>query len=130
MAAYCAVGTPVPFAPNVGHHTVPVELLVPTTRFVGCGPVTVSHEDVFRHTSPFRKPRFGWGIDVVCAELAARESGHIGAVDPTPIEHLRLVAQGYDANAATSGARQLLERFGGSRSGHQILETTAVITRL
>lgn len=104
--------------------------LVHTTRFVECGPVTAFHRDIFPHILPFPETRFGWGIDVIWAEVARRENFHIGVVDATPIEHLRPVAHAYDVDAAISEARQLLERFGVRRSNRQILEITAVMTQL
>jgi hypothetical protein len=104
--------------------------LVHTTRFVECGPLTAFHRDVFPHILPFPETRFGWGIDVIWAEIARRENFDIGVVDATPIEHLRPVAQAYDVDAATSEARQLLDRFGVNRSSRQILSTTAVMRRL
>jgi hypothetical protein len=104
--------------------------LVHTTRFVECGPLTAFHRDVFPHILPFPEIRFGWGIDVIWAEIARRENFDIGVVDATPIEHLRPVAQAYDVDAATSEARQLLDRFGVNRSSRQILSTTAVMRRL
>jgi len=104
--------------------------LVHTTRFVECGPVTAFHRAVFPHVLPFRETRFCWGLDVIWAEIARREDFRIGVVDATPIEHLRPVAQAYNVETAISEARELLEGFGVHRSNRQILETTAVMTRL
>ncbi len=104
--------------------------LVHTTRFVECGPLTAFHHDVFGHVLPFPETRSGWGLDIIWADIARREGFQIGVVDATPVEHLRPVAQTYDVRAAIAEGQQLLQRFGVRRSGREILETTAVLTRL
>jgi hypothetical protein len=104
--------------------------LVHTTRFVECGPLTAFHRDVFRHVLPFPETRWGWGLDVIWSEIARREGFGIGIVDATPIKHLRQVAQAYNADAAHCEARRLLQRFGVHRGNREILEMTAVLTRL
>lgn len=104
--------------------------LVHTTRFVECGPLTAFHRDVFRHVLPFPETRWSWGLDIIWAETARREGFHIGVVDATPIEHLRPVAQSYDAEAAYVEMQRLLQRFGVHQSSQDIPETVAVLTRL
>lgn len=104
--------------------------LVHTTHMVECGPLTIFHRDVFADILPFPETRWAWGLDVLWGELARRRGLPIGVVDATPIAHLRPVAQLYEADAAVAEARALLARNGVARSNREILQTTAVLTKL
>lgn len=104
--------------------------LVHTTHFVECGPLTMFHRDVFADVLPFPETRWAWGLDVLWGELARRRQLPIGIVDATPIAHLRPIAQLYEAEAAVAEGRQLLAQNGIARSNREILQTTAVLTKL
>jgi hypothetical protein len=117
-------------APDLGHPTVVWGTPRTHKAFPGLRPRESSHQDIFAHMLAFSETRSDRAIGVIWSEIVPRENVHIGVVLGRQIEHLCRVLHGYDLNVATSEARQLLERCGVRRSRHQILETSAVTTRL
>jgi hypothetical protein len=84
--------------------------LVRETRFVEIGPLTA-----FRMTSagtaliPFPPLRFGWGLDLHWAALAAERGWRLGVVDATPVRHeTGVVAAGYSNDDAIAEASAFL----------------------
>ncbi len=80
------------------------------TRFVEIGPLTA-----FRMASagaaltPFPALRFGWGLDLHWAALAAERGWRLGVVDATPVRHeTGLVAAGYSHDDAIAEASAFL----------------------
>jgi hypothetical protein len=57
------------------------------TRFVEIGPVTAFGERAVAELLPFPDLRFGWGLDLHWAALAAEEGWRLGVVDATPVRH-------------------------------------------
>lgn len=100
------------------------------TNFVECGPLTIFHREVFADVLPFPETRWAWGLDVLWGELARRRDLRVGVVDATPIAHLRPVAQVYDNDAAVAEGRELLAKYDVRRSNRDILQTTAVLSKL
>lgn len=84
--------------------------LVRETRFVEIGPLTA-----FRATTagtdltPFPALRFGWGLDLHWAALAAERGWRLGVVDATPVRHeTGLVAATYSNDDAIAEASRFL----------------------
>ncbi len=86
--------------------------LVRETRFVEIGPLTAFRAPVAAALTPFPALRFGWGLDLHWAALAAERGWRLGVVDATPVRHeTGLVASGYSNEAAVAeAARFLAER--------------------
>ena len=61
---------------------------------------------------PFPELRFGWGLDLHWAAVAAQAGWRLGVVDAVPVRHeSRLVAAGYaSGDAVDEAARFLAER--------------------
>lgn len=79
------------------------------TSFVEIGPVTLIRADLFSQLMPFPKLKYGWGLDVLWAELAKRNKWRLGIVDAAPIGHLNPVGTSYDNEAAKEEAQQFLD---------------------
>jgi hypothetical protein len=63
--------------------------LVRETRFVEIGPVTAFRKDAGAALTPFPELRYGWGLDLHWAALAAERGWRLGVADAVPVEHER-----------------------------------------
>ena len=61
--------------------------LVRETRFVEIGPLTAFGRRAAAELLPFPELRFGWGLDLHWAALAADAGWRLGVVDATPVRH-------------------------------------------
>ena len=61
--------------------------LVRETRFVEIGPVTAFGHRAAAELLPFPELRFGWGLDLHWAAVAAERGWRLGVVDATPVRH-------------------------------------------
>jgi hypothetical protein len=61
--------------------------LVRETRFVEIGPLTAFGRRAMDDLLPFPELRFGWGLDLHWAALAAERGWRLGVVDATPVRH-------------------------------------------
>jgi hypothetical protein len=61
--------------------------LVRETRFVEIGPLTAFGRRAAAELLPFPELRFGWGLDLHWAALAAEHGWRLGVVDATPVRH-------------------------------------------
>ena len=86
--------------------------LVRETRFVEIGPVTAFGRRAQAGLLPFPELRFGWGVDLHWAALAAERGWRLGVVDAVPVRHeSRLVATSYaHGDAVAEAARFLADR--------------------
>lgn len=86
--------------------------LVRETRFVEIGPLTAMRRPVVGELVPFPELRFGWGLDLHWAALAAQRGWRLGVVDATPVRHeSAAVGAAYSrADAETEAAGFLAER--------------------
>jgi hypothetical protein len=83
--------------------------LVRETRFVEIGPVTGFRREAAAELLPFPELRFGWGLDLHWAALAAERGWRLGVVDALPVRHeAALVASGYSRADAIDEARRFL----------------------
>ncbi|HEY6778288.1 MAG TPA: hypothetical protein VI122_17415 [Thermoleophilaceae bacterium] len=83
--------------------------LVRETRFVEIGPVTGFRREAATELLPFPELRFGWGLDLHWAALAAERGWRLGVVDALPVRHeAALVASGYSRADAIEEARHFL----------------------
>ena len=83
--------------------------LVRETRFVEIGPVTAFRREVAAELLPFPELRYGWGLDLHWAALAAERGWRLGVVDALPVRHeLRTVAAGYPRREAEQEAASFL----------------------
>jgi hypothetical protein len=83
--------------------------LARATRFVEIGPVTLLAREVAAELTPFPDLRFGWGLDLHWAALAARRGWLLGVVDALPVRHdLAGVASAYPHAEAVAEARRFL----------------------
>ncbi len=91
------------------------------TRFVEIGPVTLFSRRVAERLLPFPELRYGWGLDLHWAALAAQSGWRLGVVDALPVRHsARTVASGYPRDEAVREAAGFLaERpyLSGARAG-------------
>jgi hypothetical protein len=79
------------------------------TRFVEIGPVTGFRREVAAELLPFPELRFGWGLDLHWAALAAEHGWRLGVVDAVPVRHeAALVAASYPRADAIGEARRFL----------------------
>lgn len=79
------------------------------TRFVEIGPVTAFRGDAFAALTPFPPLRYGWGLDLHWAALAADRGWRVGVVDALPVRHERAsVAAAYSSREAIEEARGFL----------------------
>ena len=80
------------------------------TAFAEIGPVVGLHASTFEVLLPFPPLRFGWGLDLHWAALAARRGWRVGVLDAVAIRHgLRVVAASYGHPEAIAEARAFLE---------------------
>ncbi|HMJ95575.1 MAG TPA: hypothetical protein VK486_06970 [Thermoleophilaceae bacterium] len=86
--------------------------LVRETRFVEIGPVTAFGRAAAAELLPFPELRFGWGLDLHWAAVAAERGWRLGVVDALPVRHeFGLVAATYAReDAVEEAARFLAER--------------------
>ena len=86
--------------------------LVRETRFVEIGPLTAFGRRARDELVPFPELRFGWGLDLHWAALAAERGWRLGVVDAVPVRHeTGLVAATYARDdAVEEAARFLAER--------------------
>jgi hypothetical protein len=100
------------------------------TRFVEIGPVTAFRRGPAAELLPFPELRFGWGLDLHWAALAAERGWRVGVVDAFPVRHeARTIASGYPRREAEEeAARFLSERpyLPSERAG----DTVAVYRRM
>jgi hypothetical protein len=61
--------------------------LVRETRFVEIGPLTAFGRRAAEALLPFPELRYGWGLDLHWAALAAERGWRLGVVDATPVRH-------------------------------------------
>ncbi len=61
--------------------------LVRETRFVEIGPLTAFGRRAAGELLPFPELRYGWGLDLHWAALAAERGWRLGVVDGTPVRH-------------------------------------------
>lgn len=79
------------------------------TRFVEIGPVTAFRREPAAELLPFPELRFGWGLDLHWAALAAERGWRVGVVDAVPVRHeARTVAAGYPRREAEEEAARFL----------------------
>jgi len=86
--------------------------LVRETRFVEIGPLTAFSRRAAGELLPFPELRFGWGLDLHWAALAAERGWRLGVVDATPVRHeAATVGSAYPtADARAEAARFLADR--------------------
>ena len=83
--------------------------VVRETAFVEIGPVVAFSAVTFDALLPFPPLRIGWGLDAHWSAVARQHGWRLGVIDATPISHgLRLVASGYDREAAVEEGRRFL----------------------
>jgi hypothetical protein len=61
--------------------------LVRETRFVEIGPLTAFGRRAAAELLPFPELRYGWGLDLHWAAVAAERGWRLGVVDATPVRH-------------------------------------------
>ncbi len=86
--------------------------LVRETRFVEIGPVTAFGRAASTELLPFPELRYGWGLDLHWAAVAAERGWRLGVVDALPVRHeFGVVAAAYARDdAVDEAARFLAER--------------------
>jgi hypothetical protein len=86
--------------------------LVRQTRFVEIGPLTAFGRRAAAELLPFPELRYGWGLDLHWAALAAQRGWRLGVVDATPVRHeTATVGSAYRlVDAEAEAARFLAER--------------------
>lgn len=82
------------------------------TRFVEIGPVTAFSRRAAGDLLPFPPLRYGWGLDLHWAAVAAERAWRLGIVDALPVRHETApVGAAYDsADAIDEAQRFLVER--------------------
>jgi hypothetical protein len=79
------------------------------TRFVEIGPVTAFSRRAQDELLPFPPLRYGWGLDLHWAALAAERGWRLGIVDALPVRHESApVGAAYSADAAIEEAQRFL----------------------
>ena len=79
------------------------------TRFVEIGPLTAFRRAVAAELLPFPELRFGWGLDLHWAALAAQRGWRLGVVDVLAVRHeSQTVASGYARDDAIEEAAGFL----------------------
>lgn len=79
------------------------------TRFVEIGPVTGFARRAAGELLPFPELRFGWGLDLHWAAVAAERGWRLGVVDATPVRHEDSpVAAAYSGDEARAEAAGFL----------------------
>jgi hypothetical protein len=103
--------------------------LVRQTRFVEIGPVTAFGAAAAAELLPFPELRFGWGLDLHWAAVAAERGWRCGVVDALPVRHASApVGAAYGHDAAIEEAQRFLAGRPYLDSG-QAQETLAVHRR-
>jgi hypothetical protein len=83
--------------------------LVRETRFVEIGPLTAFGRRAAAGLLPFPELRFGWGLDLHWAALAADAGWRLGVVDATPVRHeSATVGSAYSRAEAEAEAAEFL----------------------
>ncbi len=83
--------------------------LVRETRFVEIGPLTAFGRRAAAELLPFPELRFGWGLDLHWAALAADAGWRLGVVDATPVRHeSATVGSAYPRGEAEAEAAEFL----------------------
>ena len=83
--------------------------LVRETRFVEIGPVTAFGRAAAAELLPFPELRYGWGLDLHWAAVAAERGWRLGVVDALPVRHeFGLVAAAYLREDAVEEAATFL----------------------
>jgi hypothetical protein len=83
--------------------------LVRETRFVEIGPVTAFSAAAATELLPFPELRFGWGLDLHWAAVAAERGWRCGVVDALPVRHASApVAAAYGHAEAIEEAQRFL----------------------
>jgi hypothetical protein len=83
--------------------------LLRESRFVEIGPVTLFRQEVLEELTPFPALRYGWGLDVHWAAIAAQRGWRLGIVDAVVVRHESVgVAGSYDSEAALDEALEFL----------------------
>lgn len=83
--------------------------LLRETRFVEIGPVTAFRRDAAKMLTPFPDLRYGWGLDLHWAALAAERGWRLGIADVLPVRHESSpVATAYGHEEAIAEARRFL----------------------
>jgi hypothetical protein len=83
--------------------------LVRETRFVEIGPVTAFGRRAAGRLLPFPELRYGWGLDLHWAAVAAEYRWRLGVVDALSVRHrAQLVAADYPREAAVGEAARFL----------------------
>lgn len=83
--------------------------LVRETRFVEIGPLTAFGRRAAAVLLPFPELRFGWGLDLHWAALAAEHGWRLGVVDATPMRHeSATVGSAYPQSDAAAEATEFL----------------------
>jgi hypothetical protein len=84
--------------------------LVRETRFVEVGPLTAFGGRAAAELVPFPQLRYGWGLDLHWAAVAAERGWRLGVVDAVPVRHeTRLVGSAYARREAVEEAARFLE---------------------
>jgi hypothetical protein len=98
--------------------------LVRETRFVEIGPLTAFSRPAAAVLLPFPDLRFGWGLDLHWAALAAERGWRLGVVDAVPVRHeSHTVAARYARDDAVDEAARFLAGrpyLPGSRAGETL----------
>ena len=86
--------------------------LVRETRFVEIGPLTAFGRRAAAELLPFPELRFGWGLDLHWAAVAAERGWRLGVVDATPVRHesARVGSAYSSAEAQAEAGRFLADR--------------------
>ena len=83
--------------------------LVRETRFVEIGPLTAFGRRAAAELLPFPELRYGWGLDLHWAALAAERGWRLGVVDATPVRHeSATVGSAYPRDGAEAEAADFL----------------------
>jgi len=83
--------------------------LVRETRFVEIGPVTGFRRDAAEAFTPFPDLKYGWGLDLHWAAVAAERGWHLGVIDALPVKHESApVATAYSHADAIEEAQRFL----------------------
>jgi hypothetical protein len=83
--------------------------LVRETRFVEIGPVTAFGRVAAAELLPFPELRYGWGLDLHWAAVAAERGWRLGVVDALPVRHeFGVVAAAYPREDAVDEAARFL----------------------
>ena len=85
--------------------------LVRETRFVEIGPVTAFGRAAAAELLPFPELRYGWGLDLHWAAVAAERGWRLGVVDALPVRHeFGVVAAAYLREDAVDEAAHFLSK--------------------